>query len=148
MFAGLPGIGVGTLFYVLIALFMPVVELVKVVQGTSSLARWRRIIRQWLNAVSIVVSIMFAERVMLWMLGQAGPNSLNPAYFLNRSLSSQAPQSVLAAPIAASLLILGAILLTVEASYLIKQSRRKRATAEATDREPVFQNEALDSSPQ
>jgi hypothetical protein len=148
MFAGLPGIGVGTLFYVLIALVMPFAELVKVVQGTSSLARWRRIIRQWLHAVSIVLSIMFAERVMLWMLGQAGPNSLNPAYFLNRSLSSQAPQSVLAAPITASLLILGAILLTVEASHLIKLLRRKRAARDAMEREPVFQNEALDSSPQ
>ena len=148
MFAGLPGIGVGTLFYVLIALVMPFAELVKVVQGTSSLARWRRIVRQWLHAVSIVLSIMFAERVMLYMLGQAGPNSLNTAYLLNRSLSSQAPQSVLAAPITASLLILGGILLTVEASHLIKQFRRKRAAREATEPEPVFQNEALDSSPQ
>jgi len=147
MFAGLPGIGVGTLFYVLIALVMPVVELVKVVQGTSSLARWRRIIRQWIYAVSIVVSIMFAERVMLWMLGQAGPESMNPARLLNRELMSRAPSSILAAPITASLLLLGGVLLTVEATHLYKLARRKRLAREA-EPEPVFQNEALDSSSQ
>jgi hypothetical protein len=146
MFAGLPGIGVGTLFYVLIALCMPVVELVKVVQGTSSVARWRCIIRQWLHAVSIVISIMFAERVLMWMLGQAGPESMNPARFLNRELMNHAPQSVLAAPITASLLILGGVLLTVEANHLLKLARRKRAAREA-ESEPVF-SEALDSSPQ
>ena len=36
MFAGLPGIGVGTLFYVLTALWMPIPECVRLIKGTSS----------------------------------------------------------------------------------------------------------------
>ena len=47
MFAGLPGIGVGTLFYVLIAMWMPLRELPAIVQGRSSWARWRVIGNTW-----------------------------------------------------------------------------------------------------
>jgi hypothetical protein len=145
MFAGLPGIGVGTLFYVLIALCMPVVELANVVRGTSSLARWRRILRQWFHAVSIVASIMVAERVLLFILGQAGPESLNPARLLNRELMNRSPQSFLAAPITASLLIIGAILLIVEIAHVVKIARRARQARDA-EAEPVF-SEALNSPP-
>jgi len=146
MFAGLPGIGVGTLFYVLIALCMPVFELVKVAQGTSSVARWRRIGRQWIHAVSIVASIMFAERMLLWMLGQAGPESMNPARLLNRELMLHAPQSILAAPLTASLLVLAGVLVTVETLHVIKAARRTPETR-AAEPDRVFGNEALNSPP-
>jgi hypothetical protein len=131
MFAGLPGIGVGTLFYVLIALCLPFVEIVHVARGTSSLARWRRIGRQFSFALSIIVSIMIAERVLMWTLGQAGPESLNPARLLNRELIAAAPRSILAAPIMASILLLGAVLLLGELVYLATTIRRNRASARA-----------------
>jgi hypothetical protein len=146
MFAGLPGIGVGTLFYVLIALCMPVYELSRVVRGTSSRARWRLIGRQWLHAASIVVSIMLAERVLMLLLGQAGPESLNPARLLNRELMSRAPQSFLAAPMTASLLLLGGVLFTVEVVNIVRTVRRTRQAPER-EAEPVFSNEALNSPP-
>jgi hypothetical protein len=133
MFAGLPGIGIGTLFYVVIALCMPVVEVVKVVQGTSSVARWRLIGRQVLHALGIVLSIMIAERLLMYLLGQAGPESLNPARLLNRELMSRAPQSFLAAPMTASLLVLGGVLLTVEVLRVINAMRTRRARAAAGD---------------
>ena len=144
MFAGLPGIGVGTLFYVLIALCMPVYELYNVARGTSSIARWRRIGRQFFHAISIVLSIMIAERVLLFILGQAPVESLNPARLLHRELAGHAPQSFLAAPITASLLIVGTILLTVEIIHVVKT--RRRQAQEADDAEPVF-GEALNSPP-
>jgi hypothetical protein len=143
MFAGLPGIGVGTLFYVLIALLMPLWELVRVVRGTSSLARWRLIRRQFLFAVSIIISVMFAERVLMYILGQAGPESLNPARLLNRELMTRAPQSILAAPITASLLLLGAVVITAEAVYMVSTLRR----AKGAESERVFANEAFNSPP-
>ena len=143
MFAGLPGIGVGTLFYVLIALCMPIVELVHVARGTSSVARWRRIGYQWFNAVSIIASIMFAERVLLWVLGQAGPESLNLARLLNHELVMRAPRSILAAPITASILLLAGVLLIAEALHVMNAVRRARAAQP----ERAFPDEALDSSP-
>jgi hypothetical protein len=142
MFAGLPGIGVGTLFYVLIAFAMPFTELIRLVRGQSSVARWLRIARQLLNAVSIVLSIMVAERFLMWMLGQAGPESLHPARFLNRGLAGRAPQSFLAAPMTASLLVLGGVLVTVEVFRIISALRSRRAR-EVTAGDEVFPTDAL-----
>jgi len=151
MFAGLPGIGVGTLFYVLIALCMPFVELVRLVQGTSSLDRWKVIGRQWLHAVSIVLSIMIAERVLLVILGHRGPNSLSPAQFLHGELLQHSNRSFLTAPMTASLLLLGSILLVVEI-YRVVNSRRAKQPASAeieagAEPDRSFADQVLNSPP-
>jgi hypothetical protein len=116
MFAGLPGIGVGTLFYVLTALWMPFPECVRLVRGQSSVARWRLIAIQLFFAISIVASIAAAERVLLWIMGEKAPPSLNPARLVNEGFSALSPQTMLAAPITASVILLAAVLLVVEAA--------------------------------
>lgn len=142
MFAGLPGIGVGTLFYVLLAFAMPFTELIRLARGQSSVARWLRIVRQLLHAVSIILSIMVAERVLLFLLGQAGPESLHPARLLNRGLAGRSPHSFLAAPMTASLLILAGVLGTVEVLRMVSAARSRRAN-EVSSGDEVFQNDAL-----
>jgi hypothetical protein len=142
MFAGLPGIGVGTLFYVLLAFAMPFTEIIRVVRGQSSIARWLRIVRQMLHAVSIILSIMVAERLLLVLLGQASPASLHPASLLNRGLSNHAPHSIFAAPMTASLLILGGVLVAVEIMRIVSTFRGRPAVAVTSSGE-VFQNDAL-----
>ena len=134
MFAGLPGIGVGTLFYILMGLFMPFYELANVVRGTSSLARWRGILRQCFFAVSIIGSIMLAERVLMWILGATSTNSLNPARLLNQELSTRAPESIYAAPMFAALLLLVGVLVLVELLHVINGFRRRPATAVKRER--------------
>jgi hypothetical protein len=126
MFAGLPGIGVGTLFYILMALSMPVIEIRHVLQGTSSLARWRQIVRQWCFAFSIILSIVIAERVLMVIFAGDSPRSLSPARLLNQQLSTRAPQSILAAPMTASLLILAAVLAIIEIMRIVDGVRRQR----------------------
>lgn len=61
MTAGLPGTGIGGVFYLLSALLMPLVELVKTLRGQSSGRRWLLVIRQLALASGIVVG--------MWMLG-------------------------------------------------------------------------------
>ena len=133
MFAGLPGIGVGTLFYILAALWMPFHELARVVRGTSSGARWRRIGMQWLYAFSIMVSVFFADRLMLLALGEYTPGSVGPAHLLHGELGARAPQSVLAAPMTASLILLGAVLLAVELFRLRQYVISRRAERVSVD---------------
>lgn len=126
MFAGLPGIGVGTLFYVLIALWMPFREMPRVVRGTSSVDRWKLILRQLFYATGIVATVMMAERVLLWLIG-VSPQPFSPAGMLHSGIGSRtADTSLLAAPIAASLLLLGGILLVVELLRLFSQSSGNR----------------------
>jgi hypothetical protein len=128
MFAGLPGIGVGTLFYIVMALCMPVIEIRHLVRGTSSFARWQQIIKQWCFSAAIILSIMVAERVLMVIFTGGGPRSLSPARLLNQELSAHAPQSILAAPMTASLVLVAAVLLFVEIMRLIQNVRRSTET--------------------
>ena len=140
MFAGLPGIGVGTLFYVLLALWMPLSEIPRVLRRTSSFARWRLIARQLLYASGIIGTVMFAERLLLWILGQSKVAPFSPAALLHDELGTRAGQSMLAAPIAASILLLAGVVLAVELLRLVTKYAQPRR-----QRRPL--NDALDPSP-
>ena len=144
MFAGLPGFGVGTLFYVVVAFWMPIRELARVANGTSSLARWRLILQQLFYAFGIIVTIMAAERFLMWALGQSGPQPFSPAVFVSGQLGEQAPGSILAAPIVVSLLMLGGVVLSVEVLRLVMTARQPQAPAGESS-PGRFPEEALDS---
>lgn len=148
MFAGLPGFGVGTLFYVVVAFWMPIRELPRVANGTSSLARWRLIVQQLFYACGIIVTIMVAERLLMWMLGQSGPKPFSPALLLSGQLSERASGSILAAPITASLLMLGGVLLAVEILRLVVTRRPAKQTPAARTLRGQFPEEALDGPSQ
>lgn len=126
MFAGLPGIGVGTLFYVLTALWMPLRECPRLLSGQSSWRRWRVIGVQCFFALSIVASVALAERAILWVLGDAAPGSVGPARLVSDGLAARSVGSILAAPVAASLLLLGAVLALVELLRILKAPARRR----------------------
>jgi len=144
MFAGLPGIGVGTLFYVLMAFWMPVRELPRVIQGTSSLATWKIIVRQMFYAVSIIVTVMFAERVLLAVLGVSDVKPFSPATWLHGELGMHASGSILAAPIMASILLLSSVLIAVELLRVVTaaMSQRERQPKISTS----LEDGALDTS--
>ena len=138
MFAGLPGIGVGTLFYVLAALWMPLRECPRLLRGTSSVARWRVIGVQFCFALSIIASIALADRALSWMLGSGSPTSINPARLINEGFAARAPQSILAAPIAASLLLLAGVLVATELLRLVTVVRSNtRRSNNQTDANPA-----------
>ena len=134
MFAGLPGVGVGTLFYILIAFWMPFRELPRVFQGTSSIENWKLILRQMFYAVGIIVTVMFAEKVMLWVLGDKQIKPLSPATWLHGELGAHANGSILAAPIMASILLLAAVLMSVELLRAILMLRKPAAAALPVER--------------
>ena len=136
MFAGLPGIGVGTLLYVLLALWMPIREVAFVVRGKSSWARWRVIGTQLVFATGIVASVALADQVLLWMLGGGSPRGAGPARWLNDELGIHAPHSILAAPMTASLLLLGAVLVAVQVARVVaKFPARTRTSNLSLERE-------------
>jgi len=126
MFAGLPGIGVGTLFYVLMALWMPVREIPRVIQGTSSRQNWAIIVRQLFYAVSIIVTVMFAERVLLAVMGVSQVKPFSPATWLYTELGTRASGSIFAAPIMTSILLLSMVLISVELLRVITAAVSER----------------------
>ena len=127
MFAGLPGIGVGTLYYVLVALWMPVREFGRLLRGDFNAARWRVAIVQFCFACSIIASIAVADRVLGMILSDGSVRSVNPARLINEGFSARAPESLFAAPIMASFLLLAGVLLLTEVTRGIVWLARVRA---------------------
>jgi hypothetical protein len=66
MTAGLPGTGIGGLFYLLLAVYMPVCEFFKTLQRQSTFKRWGFILVQ----LSFVAGIWAAIWGELWLLNQ------------------------------------------------------------------------------
>src|SRR3954447_8555552 len=67
MTAGLPGVGIGGLFYLLCALLMPFTELGRTFAGRSSRERWRSVLTQFVMAlvmVATVTAVIWGVRVM------------------------------------------------------------------------------------
>lgn len=81
--AGLPGTGLGGLFYLVLAFAMPLVELPRTLRGRSSRARWHRIGSQVALAGGIAMSVAGTAVVYLALLGSANPFGLRgPAFLL------------------------------------------------------------------
>ena len=57
MSVGLPGLGLGGLFFILSALFAPIPELCRTARGRSSAAAWRLVLRQFVQALALVAVV-------------------------------------------------------------------------------------------
>jgi hypothetical protein len=66
MMAGMPGTGIGGMFYVLLTLFMPIRELYRAIRGKSDWKRWQFILLQ-LGFVGGITGGMIGE---CWLLGK------------------------------------------------------------------------------
>jgi hypothetical protein len=107
MNVGLPGTGIGGLFYLITALLMPVIELVRTFQGQSSLARWRRVGRQTGMAGGIVGC--------LWATGYAVEHIAMPAQgWAHAVTAGQVTQAMGVSPSVWTYATLGSILVAVE----------------------------------
>jgi hypothetical protein len=89
-------------------------------------------------AFSIVGSIFIADRVMLWVLGEYTPGSVGPAHLLHGELGARAPHSILAAPMTASLILLGVVLLAVELFRLRQHFAGRRARRMLLEQAPTL----------
>jgi hypothetical protein len=78
MSAGLPGLGLGGLFFLLSALVAPVVELARTIRGESSAAAWRGVGRQFAIAVTMIVAVDLALRMVLLLTALAGASDTPP----------------------------------------------------------------------
>jgi hypothetical protein len=70
MSAGLPGLGLGGIFFVVSALVAPLFELVRMARGTSSPDRRRQVGRQFAMALAMIVAVDLTLRAVL--LGASG----------------------------------------------------------------------------
>ena len=79
MSAGLPGLGLGGLFFIFSALLAPFGELWRVLRGRSRPGAWRVVGRQFAQAVAMVVAIDLTLRLTYVGLALAGAGDVPSA---------------------------------------------------------------------
>ena len=111
--AGLPGTGLGGLFYILLALWMPLAELPRSLRGDSSGTRWRQIGSQFAMAWGIIAAVAVTAAGYLRVAGAAVP------------FGSAGPTVVLAPVVLAAVLL--AVLVMVLRTWAVWERYRSRA---------------------
>lgn len=74
MTAGLPGVGIGGIFYLLCALIMPFVELANTLRGRPSKKRWRVVVTQFGLLCSILAGFWLTGLLLAAMLKKVVPH--------------------------------------------------------------------------
>lgn len=75
MTAGLPGVGIGGIFYLASALLMPVRSLMAVLRGRGHEARWALALRQAGLAAMILVAVWGTGWLIGWSVGVIAPDA-------------------------------------------------------------------------
>ena len=123
MTAGLPGAGIGGLFYLASTLMLPARSLVRRVRNQAD----RAPLRQQTHSVLIAVAIVLALWVTGWLLGLVVPDELLVRTVAPvgaaRSMRSVIPLATFAVAVAT----LVGVLIAVEVAHHVQASGRKRA---------------------
>jgi hypothetical protein len=125
--AGLPGLGLGGLFFILLALLAPFVELIRTTRGRSSVAAWRAVGRQFALALTMVAAVVLTLRLLYALADATG---------LARTPSDRSPTALALLPIGITLGLLACVLAAAKAMQLI-------ATIPTRGRSPVLALRAL-----
>jgi hypothetical protein len=122
MTAGVPGTGIGGLFYLLGALWMPCYELFLTMRGQSSLARWYLVGRQTGIALGIICG-MWATG---WLLGLLLPAALLAS--LQQAAGRHSMNVLQLSPFLATMLVLFGVICTTRALHWLIQRDRVRVS--------------------
>ncbi len=125
MVAGLPGTGIGGIFFLLSALLMPVVEFVRTLQGRSNLRRWRFVLRH----SGIALGILGAMWATGWLLGQLLFALLRTRISATATAALHPHNVIQAPPLMLTLGVLLAVLLSVGIFRRLFAPRRVPSTA-------------------
>ncbi len=122
MNAGLPGVGIAGLFFVISALLMPVVELARTLRGRSSLERWQGVAHDWLLAVAMVAAFLG----MGWAVAEKVPEPMSKA--LRGGVPTRVSTMLL------TLLVFTALLLAIQTARFARATHRRSGRATAARR--------------
>ena len=121
MNVGLPGTGIGGLFYLVTAFLMPVIELVHLLRGRSSLKRWRMVASQFSLAAGVIGGLWLTA----FVLRQLFPTASLAAAGASRA-SQRVSQMMGVTPTYVTVLTLAGVVLAVEALHLLQYFLRRR----------------------
>lgn len=125
MTAGLPGVGISGLFFVLSALLMPVIEIGKTITGRTSAKRWRAVLRQSGMAWAIVIVLERTVWLITLVLTELRPDSANGS-----KVAAAAPAFAFpVAPVLIALAVLALVLVGAQVMQLMTAGSRRADTS-------------------
>lgn len=124
MSPGMPGAGIGGIFYLVSAVLMPFRELYLTARGRSSRARWLTVARQTGIALMIVGSIWVTGWLLGFLLTEPGPVGTEPGRGSAAEVA-RVSNFLGVGPLVAALLALGSVILLVEVAGLVRRGLRK-----------------------
>lgn len=136
MTAGLPGAGIGGVFYLLAALLAPVVECVRAIHGDGPPRQWGQVLRHFLLAVSILSGMWLTG----WLIGVVLTSMPVGGQFPSVSDHSAYTQVIGRRMALFTVTTLAAVLLGVEGLRLSRSALkrwRRRTTAAPLSRRPL-----------
>lgn len=113
MAAGLPGAGIGGLFFVLSAYFMVIVEIQRTVRGRSSWVRWRVVLRN----VSIASAMVAAVTAVVWLVHRLAYPAPSGSAEAGKGSGSTTGALLPFSPVLVTLALLGVVL---GAAYVLR----------------------------
>ncbi len=119
MFAGLPGTGIGSVFYLLLTIWMPINEMYLVSRGRSSLERWRFIAMRWVVFAVVLGVIYLQARLMKGLLPQGAASSVELARALGLD-AERVAQSGLGTMALATLAACGSLVLVMALVHTLR----------------------------
>lgn len=114
MSAGLPGLGLGGLFFILSALLAPLLELARTVQGRSSRRAWAQVGRQFALALTMIVAVDLTLRAVYAAIAAGG---------IRQTPSSSSATVLPLAPIVITAGALAIVLLSAKGMQLTSRAR-------------------------
>ncbi len=117
MNVGLPGTGIGGLFYLVTALLMPVFEMLQTLRGRSNLKRWRVVLAQSGLAASIIGGLWLTSRCLHRMVPMMPQRAISSA-------STHADKVLGVTPTALTIWMLVALLASVEMLRVLQVVKR------------------------
>jgi len=116
---GIPGAGIGSAFYMLIALLMPVREAMRAMRWRGA-PRWRLVLTQFGIALSVVAGIALVGLFLVWIAAALVPllasHGIAPAPLAS---ADRLPAVLKISAIALMFAILGAVLAAVQVLRLV-----------------------------
>ena len=129
MTVGLPGVGIGGLFYLASALLMPFRSLVATFARRE--ARWRVALGQALTALATIAVVWATLRAIGWLVGAVSP-AIGAGGLLGRTGNVPVPHALRTAALLGSIGTLTLVLAAVQALRLLPRRPTPRAVAPAS----------------
>jgi hypothetical protein len=121
MTAGLPGVGIGGIFYLASAIMMPVRSLYSVLTGRAHEARWRVALQQAAIAGGILVALWITGLALGWIIGTMFPHAVIAG--TSGAAATHVRNVVRTSALLLSLGTLGAVLMFVQLLRLVLPAR-------------------------